>query len=480
MQVRILPRKLFPCSSMVKRLNVPLSLIPRLIGFNFVTPAKPVRKEKMLQLLKTMLTGQNQFASGGLLLMLIGGLSVYLRAVPEKLWDWIVGQTTMLVTVKDDDAAFVWVKEWFLEQQFLKRIRRIDLDTTLRAERVALIPAPGLHWFWYGGRPFQVWFSRSENTRERTARRLESLTFRTLGRKQAFLKSFVDDVVRCHLRRLGVQSWLYTYNDGWDHSEGYAPRLLESVVLQPGEKELLVQDVANFRKSKQRYSGLGVPYHRGYLFYGPPGTGKTSLVSALAAHFGLSLYCLNLADFTDRSLMSAVNQIPANSALLFEDIDCMKSGQARVASTTSVGGEKSAGDPKEKESTANQSGVTLSGLLNVLDGFFAPTGVLFMMTTNRIEALDPALLRPGRIDYRLYLGKATELQKMELYRRFFPAAPESEAREVVEAYRSAETMAEFQGLLLGMAENPRGGKLSERFARPDMWEEEVESVSAVR
>jgi hypothetical protein len=68
----------------------------------------------MLELLKSMLTGQNAFASGGLLLMIIGGLSVYLRAVPERLWHWIVGQTTMIITVKDDDAAFVWVKEWFL------------------------------------------------------------------------------------------------------------------------------------------------------------------------------------------------------------------------------------------------------------------------------------------------------------------------------------------------------------------------------
>ncbi len=84
----------------------------------------------MLELLKSMLTGQNAFASGGLLLMIIGGLSVYLRAVPERLWHWIVGQTTMIITVKDDDAAFVWVKEWFLEQKFLARIRRVDLDTT--------------------------------------------------------------------------------------------------------------------------------------------------------------------------------------------------------------------------------------------------------------------------------------------------------------------------------------------------------------
>ena len=63
--------------------------------------------------------------------------------------------------------------------------------------------------------------------------------------------------------------------------------MLASVVLEPGEKEHLLQDMAQFRRSKQRYERLGVPYHRGYLFYGPPGTGKTSLVSALAAHFAI-------------------------------------------------------------------------------------------------------------------------------------------------------------------------------------------------
>ncbi len=78
----------------------------------------------------------------------------------------------------------------------------------------------------------------------------------------------------------------------------------------------------------------------------------------------------------------------------------------------------------------------------MLDGFYAPANVLFVMTTNRIEVLDDALLRPGRIDYRLYLGKASKSQKVELYRRFFPEASEVEAREFVEASRSADTMAE--------------------------------------
>lgn len=75
----------------------------------------------MFEILKNMLTGHSQFASGGLLLMIIGGLSVYLRALPERCWHWIVGQTTMIITVKDDDAAFTWIKEWFLEQNRLAR-----------------------------------------------------------------------------------------------------------------------------------------------------------------------------------------------------------------------------------------------------------------------------------------------------------------------------------------------------------------------
>ena len=202
-----------------------------------------------------------------------------------------------------------------------------------------------------------------------------------------------------------------------------------------------MEDIAQFRKSKQRYQRLGIPYHRGYLFYGPPGTGKTSLVSALAAHVGLSIYTANLTEFTDRSLMSAVNQVPANSVLLFEDIDCMKSSQARAEP-----------DGKDTKQNASQTGVTLSGLLNVLDGFYAPIGVLFVMTTNHVEKLDQALLRPGRIDYRLYLGKASDRQKVELYRRFFPQSSEAEARDFVEASRSAETMAEFQGLLLSLVQ----------------------------
>lgn len=420
-----------------------------MVNDNTLAPATSRLESKaMPAFLKHILDGQNQFASGGLLLMILGSIGVFLRSLPQRLWWWLEAQTTMMVTVKDDDDAFVWVKEWFLEQEFLKRVRRVDLDTTLRGAELALIPAPGRHWFWRTGRPFWVWFYRSEESKGTSQRRMESLTFQTLGRDRKFLKAFVDEVVACNRRKRRSASYLYLYDDGWDYVAAYAPRSLDSVLLKPGEKEHLIEDLKRFRASRSRYLRLGVPYHRGYLLYGPPGTGKTSLVSAVGAKFGMSIYVVNLTEMNDRTLKGAMNSVPENSIILFEDIDCMKAGNRRPE-LTAAKPDQVATATADKNTTPNPGGVTLSGLLNVLDGFHAPCNVVFVMTTNAVEALDPALLRPGRIDYKLYLGEASHSQRYELYRRFFPEATDFEAREFVEAH-AVETMAEFQGLLLAL------------------------------
>ena len=407
----------------------------------------------MRELLKLIFCGQNQFASGGLLLMAVGSIGVFLRSLPTRLWAWVVGQCTMTVTVKDEDAAFRWVKEWFIEQPFLARVRRVDLDTTLRGSQLAMIPAPGRHWFWYRGRPIWVYFYRSVESNGYTRQRSESLTFETIGRDRKFVKSLVDEIVGCHRKKLGSSSsYLYVYDEGWNYLEAYSARLLDSVILKPGEKEHLLQDLEKFRASRDRYRRLGVPYHRGYLLYGPPGTGKTSLVSALGAKCGMSIYVVNLTDFTDRTLKSAINDVPENSIVLFEDIDCMRAGHRREQAETREQQPPPEGREKKPEP---QIGVTLSGLLNVLDGFFAPENVVFVMTTNHMEMLDPALLRPGRIDYRLYMGEASDRQRVELYRRFFPQATEAEAIEFAQAH-CTETMAEFQGMLLALGQEWNG------------------------
>jgi len=172
-------------------------------------------------------------------------------------------------------------------------------------------------------------------------------------------------------------------------------------------------------------------------------------VSAVAAKFGMSIYALSLTDFNDKTLMKAMNDVDPNSVILFEDIDCMKGGKAR-ANEEHLASAEAAQNSNTKNDASAVFGVTLSGFLNALDGFSAPENVLFMMTSNRIEVLDPALLRPGRIDYRIYLGGATAEQKLELYRRFFPDASRFDAEEFIAMHPQATTMAEFQGVLLGL------------------------------
>jgi chaperone BCS1 len=89
-------------------------------------------------------------------------------------------------------------------------------------------------------------------------------------------------------------------------------------------------------------------------------------------------------------------------------------------------------------------------------------------------------LRPGRIDYRLFLGMASDQQKLELFCRFFPLADEFEARAFVEAHPWAETMADFQGLLLELAEESAGLQIGETVAlRTLQGEEEDKDPVAV-
>lgn len=383
-------------------------------------------------------------------MMIIGGIAVYLRSIPVKIGGWIINQSTLFITVKDDDAVFAWVKEWFLEQPFLKKIRRVDLDTTVQANKVVFVPAPGRHYFLYKHRPVIVDFTRNEKGNGYN-KRIESFSFRIPGRNQKLLHEFIGGIAKSHAAKAKEEAALFTFDDNyWGRRKNYVPRSLDSIILGDGEVEKLLQDIEVFRTSKARYIRLGIPYHRGYLFYGPPGTGKTSLASALAHAFGISIYALNLRQFNDNTLVAAMHNVAPNSIILFEDIDCMGSGQIREGVPDPKRDEAVAEHPTtRRENISELLGVTLSGLLNVLDGFNAPENVIYIMTSNNIESLDPALLRPGRIDYRLYMGPATNEQKTQLFMRFFPGKVDDEAEEFV-TRSTAATMAEFQGDLLDL------------------------------
>lgn len=187
-------------------------------------------------------------------------------------------------------------------------------------------------------------------------------------------------------------------------------RPIDSVVLADGQIERVVSDMDRFLHSEDEYSRRGIPWHRGYLFYGPPGTGKTSLAKALASHFGKDLYYYPMGSVnSDTELTKSFSNVPPNAIVLLEDVDVFQAAQERKAVEAKEKGERHT--------------ATLSGFLNVLDGVMTPHGMILIMTTNDKNHLDPAVLRPGRIDVSEELGLLEEKQGDRLFTSFYGESP---------------------------------------------------------
>lgn len=167
---------------------------------------------------------------------------------------------------------------------------------------------------------------------------------------------------------------------GWRRILDVPARPLDSVILPARQREAIVADLAHFLAGEADHIRWGMPWHRGYLFSGPPGTGKTSVATALAAHFGLDVYYIGLSTLRgDDNLLNLLAGVEPRSVLVIEDVDIAHASKAR--------------------DDAGTTGVTLTGLLNALDGMLTPHGLVTILTTNDRDVLDPALVRPGRVDF---------------------------------------------------------------------------------
>lgn len=197
------------------------------------------------------------------------------------------------------------------------------------------------------------------------------------------------------------------YGLAWKPKARRPIRHLETVHFDTGLKQELLVDIRNYLDSKTqlRYQSRSMPYRRGYLFYGPPGTGKSSLSVAIAGEFGLDLYEVKVPSVaTDADLEQMFQEIPPRCVVLLEDIDA-------------VWVDRSSADNGNDGN--NAPNCTLSGLLNVLDGVGSQEGRIVIMTTNRPEDLDSALVRPGRVDMKVFLGNISQKSAEEMFIRMF-------------------------------------------------------------
>ncbi|KAJ7118266.1 P-loop containing nucleoside triphosphate hydrolase protein [Mycena epipterygia] len=252
---------------------------------------------------------------------------------------------------------------------------------------------------------------------------------------KAVLGQFIE-AARVHYTHASISRVTVHLTDNygsWARAVTKNRRAFSTLILPGGIKELILADAKEFLASEEWhvdfyrflvYTFAGVPHRRGYLLYGEPGTGKSSTIHALAGELGLEIYFISLAapGIDDYTLGRLIRDTPSRCILLIEDIDCAFPSREEDDDEPLLDAK---GNPIPKEPIPPRSQVTLAGLLNVLDSVASEEGRLTFATTNHIEQLDPALIRPGRMDLKIQYGLATSEQLEQMFDRFYPYNEES-------------------------------------------------------
>ena len=186
--------------------------------------------------------------------------------------------------------------------------------------------------------------------------------------------------------------YFYNFNGEVKCAGKVINKTFDNIYLDNNVSEFLKKDLDRFNCSKEKYDKYGIRYKRTYLFYGPPGTGKSSLSLGISNYTKRDIMAVNLSkDMTDANLIALISDRPKKSIVLFEDIDCLLDDINRKD-------EKKDSDVK----------ISLSCILNVLDGIYTPNDVIFIITTNELDKIDDAIKRKGRTDVLMEIQKPSD------------------------------------------------------------------------
>jgi chaperone BCS1 len=300
-------------------------------------------------------------------------------------------------------------------------------------------PSEGRHFFRFRGKLLMLERKQQQQT-PLWVMNNETLYLSCLGRNPGIIKDLLNEAQQTYVERDGNRTVIYRgqrlcsgQQFGWYRCMARCPRPLSTVVLEQAQKDEFISDIKEYLHPRTRrwYSNRGIPYRRGYLLHGPPGTGKTSLCFAAAGLLSLKLYLLNLDSkaLDEDNLASLFHDLPRRCIVLLEDVDTAGVTHTRGGTTDSpkdkdkptdgtdptAVDETEAKDKDKDKKEENSRGITLSALLNVIDGVAASEGRILVMTTNHPDKLDAALLRPGRVDLSITFGRTTQADIEELF-----------------------------------------------------------------
>ncbi|KAH6915674.1 P-loop containing nucleoside triphosphate hydrolase protein [Coprinopsis sp. MPI-PUGE-AT-0042] len=390
-------------------------------------------------------------------LVVIGGTVETARRASVSAWNGFVDSFFLTAHFSQEDYPYDWLMHWLAKQPAWGRSREFDITTRSvgrnsimqsaagdveeeeeeedlvhgrKKRRVQFLPSVDTtHTIYYRGH----WL-RITRTKRDSAYGHASLKISVVARNNDILKKLVLEAKKEYEKDSEHRIHIFLADTSYGHwrfNGSRQKRPMSSIVLQPGVKEMLLADCKDFLNSEEWYAERGIPFRRGYLLHGVPGSGKTSLIHSLAGELGLDIYVVSLSSkgMSDNILTTLMSHVPSRCILLLEDLDAaFTKGISRDATSTGAPPATTAAT-KEAAEASDGSTLSLSGLLNSLDGVAAAEGRLLFATTNHIERLDPALSRPGRMDVWINFTHATKWQAEGIFKCFFPTVPSNAASE---------------------------------------------------
>ncbi|OJD20802.1 hypothetical protein ACJ73_07861 [Blastomyces percursus] len=254
----------------------------------------------------------------------------------------------------------------------------------------------------------------------------EDISISCIGGSSQILRDLLSECRADYLKLLQKKTTVFEHHDGeWRKAKARDIRPISTVIMDEDEKTAVLKDIEGFLDERARgwYARRGIPYRKGFLLYGPPGTGKSSFSLPVAGRFELDIYVLNLSSIDDSRLNSLFAQLPPHCVILLEDIDAAGTTRTELNEMTGTAGQGVVGPPQNRKTQGN---VSLSALLNALDGVSSQEGRLLIMTTNHIERLDGALIRPGRVDRKVLFQLADEKMSSRLFCTVFKRSDEDD------------------------------------------------------
>ncbi|KAK6151327.1 hypothetical protein DH2020_013962 [Rehmannia glutinosa] len=198
----------------------------------------------------------------------------------------------------------------------------------------------------------------------------------------------------------------------WSHVPFEHPATFETLAMDHDKKRDIVSDLLAFTRGEDFYARIGRAWKRGYLLYGPPGTGKSTMIAAMANLLNYDLYDLELTAVKDNTELKKLLIATSSKAIIvIEDIDCSVDLTGQRSKKMEKNEQEGENDvmqkmAKQESDQSKNSKITLSGLLNFIDGLWSACGGerIIVFTTNYVEKLDPALIRRGRMDKHIELS----------------------------------------------------------------------------